>query len=126
MSLDYYQVLGVSRQASPAELRTAFARLAKRHHPDLSQPGADLPQRLREVQQAYRCLSDAGRRALHDDALDARERQHFASQQAVHRRLRRYDRRHPRRPPPPYRRRPWRAMALIASLAAVLSIAWLG
>lgn len=123
---NYYQVLGVSRRASRGELRAAYVRLAKRHHPDLSHPAAELPRRLQEVQQAYRCLSDAERRAAHDAALDAQERLHFASQRAVHRRLRRHDRRHPHRPARPPRRPPWRTVLVIASTMAAACWAWLG
>ena len=125
MERNFYQVLGVARHASPADLRAAYVRLAKRHHPDLSHPAAELPQRLREVQQAYRCLSHAERRAEHDAALDAHERLHFASQRAVHRRLRRYDRRHPQRPPRPRRRPRWRTVLMAASLAMVAALSWL-
>lgn len=126
MERDFYQILGVHRQASEGDLRAAYVRLAKRHHPDMSHPAAELSHRLREVQQAYRCLSDPERRAAHDEALDAQERLHFASQRAVHRRLRRYDRRHPRRPPRPRRRPPWRVMLVVASLAVLASFSWPG
>ena len=126
---DYYQVLGVSRRASPAELRAAYVRLAKRHHPDLSHPGAELHGRLRDIQHAYRRLSDADHRAAHDRALDERDRLHFAHQRALHRRLRRYDRRHPRRAPLTHKRPAWRpllAIAVGAAIVAQLSLRLLG
>ena len=127
---DYYQVLGVMRGASRAELRAAYVRLLKRHHPDAGQPRASLPQRLRDIQTAYRCLSQPTTRAAHDRDLASRERAHFQSQRAVRRSLRRYDRRHPRPAlPPPARRKPWRALlaaALGAALAAQLSLRLLG
>ena len=117
---NYYQVLGVSRRATPAELRAAYVRLAKQHHPDRSRLGAELPQRLKDVQNAYRCLSDAERRTAHDRALDERERLHFRDQHALYRRLRRYDRRHPRRAPRMSPRRNWRALLAIALAVAVV------
>ena len=128
---DYYQVLGVTRKASPAELRAAYVRLLKRHHPDAAQPRASLPQRLRDIQTAYRCLSQPTTRAAHDRDLTSRERAHFQSQRAVRRSLRRYDRRYPQPalPRPPVRRKPWRALlaaALGAALAAQLSLRLLG
>lgn len=129
MHQNYYQVLGVPRAASRSELRNAYVRLAKRHHPDLAPWNGVMPQRLREVQQAYRCLSDAERRAEHDQLLDQRERLHMVSQRAVQRRLRRYDNRHPHPIPHPYRRMPWRWVGGFAcgfALVAGLSVALLG
>lgn len=126
MVRDHYQVLGVSRHATPTEVRGAYVRLAKRHHPDLSPMSDRLPQRLREVQQAYRCLSNDASRAAHDAALETQEREYFAGQRAVHRRLRRYDRRHPRPLPRPYRRRRKGLVVLGIVLVATASVIWFG
>lgn len=118
---DFYQVLGVPREASTDDIRAAFVRLVKRHHPDLAPEGADLPRRLHEVQQAYRCLSDGMARAAHDAALDESVRAHFARQRSVQRHLRRYDRRHPQALPRPLRRIHWPSLLVIAAGVAILA-----
>lgn len=101
MQRDFYQVLGVTRDASSTDIRAAFVRLAKLHHPDHARNAGELPGRLHEVQQAYRCLSDAYARVEHDRTLEKGERLHFARQRSVQRRLQRYDGRHPRPQPHP-------------------------
>jgi len=62
---DYYEVLGVARGASEAEIKRAFRKLAQQHHPDVSaDPGADL--RFKEINEAYQVLSDPQRRQAYD------------------------------------------------------------
>jgi len=62
---DYYDVLGVSRTASDAEIKRAFRTLARELHPDVSSaPDADA--RFRDVAEAYEVLSDPERRATYD------------------------------------------------------------
>jgi DnaJ-class molecular chaperone len=119
---DFYQVLGIARDASPAQIRAAYIHHAKRHHPDLAPHGA-LPGRLHEVQQAYRCLSDNEARANHDRVLRENEALHAARQRSVQRHLRRYDRRHAHPPPRIRRRLAWRPLLVVAVGVAVL--AWL-
>ncbi|HUH85272.1 MAG TPA: J domain-containing protein [Stellaceae bacterium] len=69
-----YDVLGVRPQASDAEIRDAFRRLAKRHHPDLH-PGDEAAElRFREVAAAYALLSPAAARRRFDGAVADRAR----------------------------------------------------
>jgi DnaJ-class molecular chaperone len=119
---DFYQVLGVSQDASSSDIRAAFVRLSKRHHPDLAGHDVALPWRLQDVQQAYRCLADATTRAAHDRMLEAEKRQHFARQRWVQRRLYKYDRRHPRPVPRPYRRPRWWLLLVAAVLVAIVTL----
>ena len=62
---DYYEVLGVQRGASGAQIKRAFRALARELHPDVSrEPEAE--RRFREVAEAYEVLSDPERRATYD------------------------------------------------------------
>ena len=54
---DFYEVLGVSRSATPEEIQRAYRKLARTYHPDINKdPGAD--GRFREIAEAYDVLSD--------------------------------------------------------------------
>ena len=124
---NHYQVLGVRSDATSPEIRAAFVRLTRLHHPDSAQAKRDLPQRLQEVQAAYRCLSAPETRAAHDALLAEIERAHFARARAVQRRLNRYDRRHPRAAPRPYRQTRWRTIVLVAlGVGALVSLRLIG
>src|SRR5215208_8242673 len=62
---DYYEVLGVPRDAPEQEIKKAFRRLARRLHPDVSDE-PDSEARFREVSEAYEVLSNAETRQLYD------------------------------------------------------------
>src|SRR3954453_16222305 len=65
MARDYYDVLGVSRDAGPDELQQAIRRLARQNHPDVNlDPGAE--ERFKEVNEAYSVLSDPSQRKKYD------------------------------------------------------------
>ena len=63
---DPYEVLGVGRKASDAEIRSAFRRSAARHHPDRNPGDPDAQKRFTEINQAYQVLSDPQKRAAWD------------------------------------------------------------
>ena len=63
---DYYAVLGVPRTASPAEIKKAFRKLARQHHPDTKPGDAAAERRFKEVNEANAVLSDPEKRQLYD------------------------------------------------------------
>ncbi len=63
---DYYQVLGVARNASEAEIKKAYRKLAMKYHPDRNPADKAAEDRFKEAQRAYDILSDAQKRAAYD------------------------------------------------------------
>lgn len=62
---DYYEVLGVDKNASEAEIKSAFRKLAKKYHPDVSKE-PDAAEKFKEAQEAYAVLSDDSKRKQYD------------------------------------------------------------
>jgi curved DNA-binding protein len=62
---DYYQSLGVGRNASPEEIRKAYRKLAMKYHPDRNR-GKDAEEKFKEINEAYEVLSDPQKRARYD------------------------------------------------------------
>lgn len=62
---DYYEVLGVSKNASQTEIKSAFRKLAKKYHPDVSKE-ENAAEKFKEVQEAYAVLSDENKRRQYD------------------------------------------------------------
>src|SRR5918993_3604834 len=63
---DYYEVLGVSRGANEAEIKTAYRKLAVRFHPDKNPGDSEAEDKFKEAAEAYSVLSDADQRARYD------------------------------------------------------------
>ena len=65
MKKDYYQILGLSKGASEAQIKKAYRELARKHHPDVDK-SKDAEQRFKEINQAYQVLSDPQKKAAYD------------------------------------------------------------
>ena len=63
---DYYEILGVPRNAGKDELKAAFRKLAMQHHPDRNPGDATSEQKFKELNEAYEILKDDNRRAAYD------------------------------------------------------------
>ncbi|GAB4452758.1 MAG: molecular chaperone DnaJ [Armatimonadaceae bacterium] len=63
---DYYEVLGLTREASPDEVKKAYRRLARQYHPDVNPGDAEAENRFKEVAEAYEVLSDEQKRRMYD------------------------------------------------------------
>jgi molecular chaperone DnaJ len=63
---DYYQTLGVARDAGQEEIRKSYRKLARKHHPDLNPGDKSSESRFKEVQEAYDVLGDDEKRKMYD------------------------------------------------------------
>jgi molecular chaperone DnaJ len=63
---DYYEILGVKKDASQDELKKAFRHLARKHHPDLNKGSKEAEEKFKEINEAYQVLSDPQKKAQYD------------------------------------------------------------
>lgn len=63
---DYYEILGVPKNAAEADLKKAYRRLAQKYHPDRNQGDKDAEEKFKECKEAYEILTDARKRAAYD------------------------------------------------------------
>ena len=63
---DYYEVLGVDKNADDAALKKAYRALAKKYHPDMNPGDAEAEKKFKEASEAYAVLSDAEKRRKYD------------------------------------------------------------
>ena len=73
-SPDYYATLGLDRNCTTTQVRTAYRLLSKQHHPDTNPDSPEAAERMRELNAAYETLSDPYRRRAYDRELSAKNR----------------------------------------------------
>ena len=66
MAKNYYETLGVAKSATEKEVRSAYRRLARKHHPDVNHGDSGAEARFKEINEAYQVLSDADSRKKYD------------------------------------------------------------
>src|SRR5947209_5543267 len=72
---DYYSSLGVAKTASQKEIKAAYRKLARKHHPDVNQGDASAETKFKEINEAYEVLGDPDKRKKYDE-LGANWRQY--------------------------------------------------
>lgn len=79
---DLYQILGITRRATSGEIKSAYRRLARKYHPDVSaSPDANV--RFAKISEAYQVLSDPDRRAAYDRGEYAQQKRTFYASRAA-------------------------------------------
>src|SRR5215204_5528767 len=81
---DYYEILGVKREASEREIAVAYRKLAIKYHPDSNPGDAEAVEKFKEAAEAYEVLSDAEKRARYDQYGHAAVDQQYGGQPHFH------------------------------------------
>ena len=63
---DYYEVLGIGKNADAKEIKKAYRKLAKKYHPDMNPGDKNAEQKFKEITEAYNILSDDEKKKLYD------------------------------------------------------------
>src|SRR3954452_11964307 len=82
MAEDYYQRLGVSRTASDDEIKKAYRKLAKKHHPDVNPGNKAAEEKFKHVGEAFDVLGDPKKRKLYDEFGDDAAKMGFDEKKA--------------------------------------------
>ncbi len=64
--MDYYQILGLDRSATPEDIKLAYRRLAKKYHPDRNVGSRHAEEKFKEITEAYKVLSDTSKKAVYE------------------------------------------------------------
>jgi DnaJ-class molecular chaperone len=68
---DYYEILGVTRDISPTGVKRAYFRLARMYHPDMNKSNPQAEVKFKEINEAYKILSDPDKRRRYDTFYDS-------------------------------------------------------
>ncbi|MBC7419043.1 MAG: J domain-containing protein, partial [Pedobacter sp.] len=88
--VDYYKVLGLAKDATAADVKKGYRKLARKHHPDINPNNAEAEKLFKEINEANEVLSDPVKRKKYDkygkdwqhaDQMDAQQRQNSQRQQ---------------------------------------------
>ena len=82
MARDYYEILGVAKDAPEEAIKKAYRKLARKWHPDINPGNKEAERKFKEISQAYECLSKKDKRALYDEFGEEGLRAGFDAEQA--------------------------------------------